>query len=162
MLTYRSVGAEDVPIICTFPQSARELFLLFPKATYPLTPDQLNAAIAARMDSTVILRRALVAGFANIYECETGERCWIGNVIVDPRERGTGVGKYLIEIMIQIAREKHRVREVRISCFNENIVGLLLYEKLGFEPYAVEERLDLEGERVAMIHMRMIRPAGRG
>ena len=160
MLTYRSISAEDVPIICTFPQSERELFFLFPRAAYPLTPDQLNAAIAERTDSTVVMRRGVILGFANFHDCVPGEHCSIGNVIVDPRERGRGVGKYLIETMIQLAFENHAAREVRISCFNENVVGLLLYEKLGFEICGVEERVDWAGERAALIHMRMARPAG--
>jgi hypothetical protein len=32
---------------------------------------------------------------------------------------------------------------------------LLLYAKLGFEPFAVEPRLDPGGARVALIHMRL-------
>ena len=157
MLTYRSVRPEDVPTICTFPQSARELFFLFPNATYPLTPEQLHAAIAERTDATVILRRGAVVGFADFYECVPEEHCSIGNVIVDPRERGTGVGRFLIETMIRTAFEKHAARVVRIACFDENVMGLLLYEKLGFESCDVEARRDEKGDPVALIHMRLLR-----
>jgi hypothetical protein len=44
---------------------------------------------------------------------------------------------------------------VRISCFNGNVAGLLLYAKLGFLPFAVEPRIDQQGSRVALIHMRL-------
>jgi len=53
------------------------------------------------------------------------------------------------------ALSRHAAREVRISCFNGNVAGLLLYAKLGFAPYAVERRLDPAGARVALIHMRL-------
>ncbi len=55
MLTHRPVQKEDVYFLCQFPQSAEELFFLFPKATYPLTPEQLQDAIDQRFDSTVVL-----------------------------------------------------------------------------------------------------------
>lgn len=157
MLTYRSVRPEDMPTICSFPQSARELFFLFPKASYPLIPEQLHAAIAERTDATAILRRGEVVGFASFSECVPGAHCSIGNVIVDPRERGAGVGRFVIETMIRIAVEKHAAREVRIACFDENVMGLLLYEKLGFEPCEVEARRDEKGEPVSLIHMRLLR-----
>ena len=41
-----------------------------------------------------------------------------------------------------------------LSCFNSNVAGLLLYPKLGFVPFAIEERKNKEQERVALIHLR--------
>lgn len=73
--------------------------------------------------------------------------------------RGRGIGHYLIEQMIGLAFSKHQATEVTISCFSQNVAGLLLYPKLGFQPYAVEERQDKKGNRVALIHMRFPRNA---
>ena len=67
MLTHRPVLDADIPLICQFPQSEHELFFMFPKASYPLTIDQLKEAIAQRFDSTVVLLDDRVAGFANFY-----------------------------------------------------------------------------------------------
>lgn len=159
MLSHRHVRPDDVPRICTFPQSAEELYYLFPKATHPLTPDQLQRAIDARFDSTVVLADGEVCGFANFYVREVGGTCAIGNVVVAPGARGKGVGKYLIETMATTALRKHAAREVRISCFNGNVAGLLLYAKLGFVPYAVERRVDPAGARVALIHLRLSQEA---
>jgi GNAT superfamily N-acetyltransferase len=158
MLTHRPVQEVDISTICQFPRSELELFFMFPKATYPLTVEQLSAAIAQRSESTVILLDGRVVGFANFYGCEPGEKCAIGNVIVAPDARGQGVGKYLIETMIQIALTKHMVKEVQISCFNQNVPGLLLYQKLGFRPFELESRIDKQGNRVASIHMKLSRP----
>jgi ribosomal protein S18 acetylase RimI-like enzyme len=98
-----------------------------------------------------------VIAFANFYQWEAGGRCSIGNVIVSPAERGRGVGRYLIEQMISLAFSKHQAAEVTVSCFNQNVAGLLLYPQLGFQPYAIEERQDKKGNRVALIHMRLPR-----
>lgn len=154
-LSHRSVAEKDIRIICSFPQSADELFFFFPKADYPLTSSQLQDAIAQRSDSTVVELDGEVAAFANFYRWEAGGCCSIGNVIVSPKARGKGVGRYLIKQMIDLALSKYRAAEVTISCFEQNVVGLLLYLKLGFQPYAVEERRDKKGNRVALIHMRL-------
>jgi len=161
MLTHRPVQEADLPLICQFPRSELELFFMFPKATYPLTVEQLSAAIAQRSDSTVILLDGRVVGFANFYIFEPGERCAIGNVVVAPDARGQGVGQYLIETMVQIALTKYQAKEVQISCFNQNVPGLLLYLKLGFRPFEIESRIDKQGNRVASIHMKLLGPVVR-
>ncbi len=151
----RPVEERDVPVICSFPQSASELFFLFPKASYPLTPAQLREAIAGRSDATVVEADGKVAGFANFYRWEPGGACSIGNVVVSPAARGKGVGRFLVETMIGLASSRHRATEVNVACFNNNAIGLLLYTTLGFQPFAVEERQDREGNRLALIHMRL-------
>ncbi|KPH01426.1 GNAT family acetyltransferase [Pseudomonas sp. RIT-PI-q] len=155
-LTYRPVSAEDVPTICAFPQSSQELFFMFPKAQYPLTEDQLQASIAQRSDSTVVEGDGSVMGFANFYTFERNGICAIGNVIVSPQARGQGIAKYLVQTMVGLAFERHRAREVQLSCFNENTAGVLLYPQLGFVPYGVEERLAPDGRRVALINLRLV------
>lgn len=154
-LTHRPIEEKDIPVVCGFPQSEDELFFMFPKASYPLSPTQLRDAIAQRSDSIVVELDGEVVGFANFYRWEAGGCCSIGNVIVSPAVRGRGVGRYLIEQMINLAFSKHQAAEVTVSCFNQNIVGLLLYPKLGFRPYAIEERLDKKCNRVALVHMRL-------
>lgn len=154
-LTHRPIEEKDIPVVCGFPQSEDELFFMFPKASYPLSPTQLRDAIAQRSDSIVVELDGEVVGFANFYRWEAGGCCSIGNVIVSPAARGRGVARYLIEQMINLAFSKHQAAEVTVSCFNQNIVGLLLYPKLGFRPYAIEERLDKKGNRVALVHMRL-------
>ena len=157
VLTHRPVDENDIQTICSFPQSEDELFFLFPKAAFPLAPSQLQDAIAQRSDSIVVELGGEVVAFANFYRWEAGGCCSIGNVIVSRAARGCGVGLYLIEKMIGIAFSKHQAAEVTVSCFNQNVAGLLLYPKLGFQPYSIEERQDKKGKRVALIHMRLQR-----
>lgn len=158
-LTHRPVAENDIQLLCNFPQSEDELFFLFPKATFPLAPSQLQDAISQRSDSTVVELGGEVVAFANFYRRETGGRCSIGNVVVSAAARRRGVGRYLIEQMIDLAFSKHQATEVTVSCFNQNVAGLLLYPQLGFQPYAIEERKDKKGIRVALIHMRLPRNA---
>lgn len=156
MLSYRPVRDQDISLICQFPLNEIELFFMYPKAIYPLTYDQLKAAIDQRWESTVILLDEAVSGFANFYICEPGVKCNIGNVIIAPDKRGKGVGKYLVETMVQLAVRNYQAKEIHISCFNQNVAGLLLYTLCGFTPFAVEERMDKEGNRTALIHLRLV------
>lgn len=154
-VTFRAVQAQDIARICSFARTEEEQFFFFPAATWPLTEEQLQASVDKRSDSTVIELDGMVVGFANFYKWETAGTCTIGNVIVDPQIRGKGIGAQLIEQMIDIARTRHQASEVTLSCFNSNVAGLLLYPKLGFAPYAIEERQDKQGRRLALIHLRL-------
>lgn len=154
-LTHRPVAEKDIQLICGFPQTEDELYFFFPKATFPLTASQLRNAISERTDSTVVELDSEVVAFANFYRWEIGGTCSIGNVIVSPRSRGRGVGRYLIQHMSNLAFSKHQATEVTVSCFNQNVAGLLLYPKLGFQPFAIEERKKATGHTVALIHLRL-------
>lgn len=154
MLKCRPVLHADIQTICAFPRDEEELFYFFPKASFPLTVKQLQRAIDQRSDSTVVEQDGVVVGFANFYHWTHG-KCHIGNLIISPDARGNGVAQYLIHSMIDLARTQHAASVVEISCFNQNTSGLLLYQKIGFEPFAIEQRLCPDGRRVALIHMQV-------
>ena len=153
---HREVITDDLPLICSFPQNEIELFFMFPKAVFPLTIDQLKSSVDSRFDSTVILFNDAIIGFANFYEVLENQYCSIGNVIVNPVFRGKGVGAYLINTMEKKAVSKYKVKEIHISCFNQNVTGLLLYYKLGYIPYDIEKRLDKKSIPVALIKLKKI------
>lgn len=155
IFSYRPVRFGDLEVLTTFAASEEELFYFFPKADFPLTPDQLQTSIDQRTESTVVELNGELAGFANFYRWEMGGSCSIGNVIIDPHLRGMGAGSYLMRVMIDLARSKYQAREVRVSCFNNNTSALLLYRSLGFLPYDLEERTDKNGNRVALIHLHL-------
>lgn len=153
MISFRDVKVSDYNRICSFPRDEDELFFLFPNGSYPLTPNQLNQSIEKRSDSTVIELHGEVAGFANFITAVKSDHCNIGNVILNPSLRGKGLGAALINEMCRIAREKYRVKTVKISCFNENCTGLLLYTKLGFTPCKVTKWEKKDGSVTALIHL---------
>ena len=154
-LTFRPVTTEDIPQICVFPQTAEELFFLFPKASYPLTVEQLEKSINSRFDPSVICYENQTVAFANIYDVVKDQYCFIGNVIVDPSKRGLGIGKYLLDHMINIAFHNHNIKEVRLVCFATNINALLFYTKYGFKPYEIKPRETLDGKQTAAVYMKL-------
>lgn len=156
-ITYvtRDVQMTDLETICSFPQNEDELYFMFPKATFPLTPEQLLDAVNHRFDSTIILSaRDEIVGFANFYEVSKEEYCSIGNVIINPKHRRLGAASYLIKTMEEKAVKKYHAKEIHISCFNNNVSALLLYYKLGYKPFEIEKRLDKKSIPVALIKMK--------
>ncbi|RMQ50058.1 Acetyltransferase [Pseudomonas cichorii] len=155
MFHHRPMEEKDIPIVCELPQSADELFYMFPRAVYPLSPSQLKEAMESRFDSTVIEMNGEVVGFANFSRADFRGRCSLGNVIIAPKARSKGVGRYMISCMMNLAFDKHEATELTASCFNHNVPGLLFYPRMGFRPFAIEERRDKHGARVALIHLRL-------
>lgn len=153
-LSFRPVRDDDLPAICTFARSTEELYFLAPRARFPLDVDQLATSIAQRSDSSVVCRGEQVLAFANIYKREQGA-CYVGNVAVAPQARRQGVARFLMQQMAWLAAERHGASELRVSCFNSNTAGLLLYSRLGYTPFAVEERLDSRQQPIVLIHLRL-------
>jgi GNAT superfamily N-acetyltransferase len=116
LFRHRPFSNSDIQSICSFPQSEEELFYFFPKAVYPLTPEQLQIAIDQRSDSTVVEIDGDVAGFANFYRWND-RKCCIGNLVVAPLARGQGVATYLIQTMIHLASIKHAAPEYAPAFF---------------------------------------------
>lgn len=96
-----------------------------------------------------------VVAFSNLYDLVPQQSAFIGNVIVAKGYRGRDVGKSLIQHMMTICQTQYGAQP-HLSVFNNNTPALLLYAALGFVPYAVESRLDLQRNRVATINMRYV------
>lgn len=68
MYTYRSLHQSDLETLCSFPQNEEELYFMFPKAVYPLTPEQITEAVKNRLEPTIILHNNEVVSYANFYD----------------------------------------------------------------------------------------------
>ncbi len=152
-LQHRPVEAGDLAEVAGFVRSADELFYAYPKARWPFSVEQLAAAVAERRASTLALLDGRAAGFANFYQSVPGEYCALGNMMVAPWARGHGVARYLIGVMEDLARRDYAAPLMKISCFNDNAGGLLLYAGLGYRPVGIVERQAPDGHRVALVQM---------
>ncbi len=154
MFSNRSFIEKDAGIIVEFPQSKDELFYMFPKADFPLQPETLIKQSKLRFSPTVVLFNDDVVGYGNFICVKYGDFCSIGNIVVNPLLRRTGIATYLIGTMLGMAFKKQNAKYVQISCFSQNTSGLLLYKKLGFASYEIESREKHNGKQVDLIHMR--------
>ncbi len=151
----REATEKDYKGICNLIVSEEELFMIYLNGKYPLTIDQLIDLSKVRKELTVLTDEGRIIGFANLYNYEKNKCAFIGNVVISKKYRGRGAGKEIVAYMLNIARDKYNLPEIKISVFSENTTALLLYSGFGFMPYEVEERKNHKGKRVALIHMKL-------
>lgn len=154
-LSLRPLEDGDIHEICRFPQSAEELYFSFPKAHYPLTPEQVIDAAVKREDPSVAMLDGKVVGYANFFKARPDVFCALGNLLVSPFHRRQGVATYLVNTMIQVAVEKYKVRFVRAACFSHNSAAYQLYRGMGFKPTDMEHRTTPDGETVLLVNMEL-------
>lgn len=135
--------------------SPEELYLVYPNGRYPLDYQQLDYLSENRTELTVCISNNELIAFANLYKVTKNESAFIGNVVVSNNHRGKGIGKAITNYMAELCRKKYKAIP-KLSVFAFNTRALLLYTKLGFTPYEIEQRKNLNGELVALIHMQNI------
>lgn len=135
------------------------MFRVWPAGQFPPTPDKIAQLATQRIALHVMLDGDKIIGFANLYNCQPNVLAFIGNVVLDSAYRGQGLGTQLIRHMIRTGFEDYQLTQINISVFSDNSIALLLYHKLGFTPYDVEERLDHHQQRRALIHLQLKRDA---
>ena len=133
--------------------SPEELYLVFPSGQYPWDIQQLKTIAKKRHELTIGIVDNDVIAFSNFYDLVPQKMAYIGNVIVAQAYRGQGFGKTLIRHMINVCQQKYQAIPY-ISVFNFNTRALLMYADLGFVPFAVEQKLHLNNDRVALIHLK--------
>jgi ribosomal protein S18 acetylase RimI-like enzyme len=152
-LTHRKFKEDDAKVIANFPKSEEELFYMFPKANYPLTIDTITNQSKKRFYPTTVLMNSKIVGYGNFIEAIQNDFCSIGNIIINPNYRNTGIASYLINQLTSIAFDKFNVKYIKISCFSTNTPALLLYNKLGFMPKNMIEKISISNNKVLLINM---------
>ncbi len=159
-IAFRAAQKADLSELLSFPLTQQELFYFFPSATFPLTLKQLERQLSERHKSTVMIEqdsfhKETIIGFANLYNVKNKRIAFIGNVIIKPEKRAQGLGKKLLETMINSGFEQLNLNEVHLSCYKENTIALMFYKRLGFKAYATEIRKDFNDQVIELIHLRI-------
>lgn len=156
-MKFISATEQHYPAIGNLITSPEELYLVYPSGQYPWDVEQLKDIATKRHGLTVGIVDNQIVAFANVYDLVPQQSAYIGNVIVAKSYRGRGLGKTLIRHMIEMCQQKYQAVP-HISVFNDNTKALLIYTELGFVPYAIEQRLNLNSDKVALIHMKYTMP----
>lgn len=157
-LTFRSAIKSDLSEILHFPANKTELFYFSPSTNHPLTLEQLEKQLSTRHESTVILDSNDVVGFANFYNVKKHRIAFIGNLIIKPEKRRQGLAKKLLLMMIDKGFKQLQLKEIHLSCFQQNSAALLFYKQLGFQTYAEETRLNSENQAMSLLHLKIKKP----
>ncbi|GMK45989.1 N-acetyltransferase [Paenibacillus glycanilyticus] len=155
MLTFRDSTQKDFKRIAAFPANASEAFYMFPKGTFPIDPEQLYEVSLTRRVPTVIEYNGEPAGYSNLYDIDEGNSGWLGNVIISSQFRRIGAARFLIQTMMNRAKEELGLRELNLICHNTNTKALLMYNQFGFKPYDLKALKNEEDIEIAGILMKI-------
>lgn len=132
--------------------SPEELYSVCPSGSFPWSYEQICSISKARSDLTVCIIDDQVVAFGNLYNVKPSESAFIGNVIVSDAYKGKGVGRALIEYLSSKCLNIYQAVPY-LSVFNYNTSALLLYTKLGFQPFSAEPRVSPNGQAVVLLKM---------
>ena len=105
-----------------------------PEFAFPLTEEQINITLS---DKNRIAFRVVntfdesTAGHCEIYfKVDSAE---LGRIlIIDENQRGKGIGKQIVILLLQFIVENRKERNVELNVFDFNIGAIKCYEKVGF------------------------------
>ena len=87
-----------------------------------------------------------VAGFVGQRALKTKHIGFIWGMYVHPGYRGKGIGRKIIEQVIDHVRDRGDIMQIKLTVNSENIAAKTLYESLGFKTYGVEPKaLQVDG-----------------
>lgn len=88
----------------------------------------------------------IASGYAQIKNSDVflkhKRHAYLGFMYVVPEQRGKGVSKKIIELLIAWCRQ-HDITELRLDVYDKNITAMKAYEKAGFIKHLVEMRMGI-------------------
>ncbi|WP_380156338.1 GNAT family N-acetyltransferase [Kineococcus sp. R86509] len=129
--------ADTATVVRWIPDAAALYRFAGPWLTWPLTTEQLND-VTARPGATawVLDSSDGVAGHVQLTPTDHAVR--LGRVLVDPAQRGRGLGRQLVALAVEQARSQGAGR-VDLGVLGDNWSARRIYEALGFVPAADPE-----------------------
>ena len=132
-LRVRPARPEDAGAVAALVTTPRDLAQVSPDESFPLTPETVRHWIDQRRSGYVLEQRGRVVGYAELVDDgRASDRIWIGHMMVQPSQRGLGLGRTLVRTLQAVAEREKDAREVAISAFADNVRALQCYRGCGF------------------------------
>lgn len=151
-ITIRSARQSDLAILKTFEQgiiTAEQPYDSSLRAD-PISYYDIKAMINSEESEVAIAefnKTIIASGFAQIRPSKTyvssDHHAYIGFLYVDPAYRGKGINKKILSYLFEWAKLK-QLSDVRLTVYPDNLSAVRAYEKVGFKPYIMEMKLDLD------------------
>ncbi len=104
-------------------------------SSHTFTEAELNSLIASPQSHLYALEYdEKIIGMVTlcIYQCPTGRKAWIEDVVVDQNHRGKGYGKLMVRMAMEECQNRGNVT-LMLTSRPSRIVANQLYQSLGFE-----------------------------
>ena len=120
--------------VVSWVRDSREAYWLAPRTTPPLTADKVRAWGQPGRNPFMLVEPAdlepLAYGELNELRRRQNEY-WLGHLIVDPRQRGRGLGRQLTELLLHQAFHTYNARRVSLVVFPDNLAAIAAYRSAG-------------------------------
>jgi len=123
------------PFIVSWVQDTRELFWLAPKTAPPLTSAKVVAWPGPDGCPMLLYREQHTEpiGYIELNPMPGQKKhLWMGHCLIRPEHRGAGLGRLIIELMLEKAFLNERARIVSLVVFPDNTPAIRCYRTAGF------------------------------
>ena len=137
-LQLRSFPAELAGVVSGWAQTDEEVLMWCGARAAPVTAEQVSAW--AREDGVKpfgLYRGKRLVAYGELWVDDDEAEVELARLIVDPDERGQGLGRYLATGLARLARFRHP--RVFLRVHPSNVVGLRCYAAAGFEPVGEDQ-----------------------
>ncbi|WP_188238443.1 GNAT family N-acetyltransferase [Stenotrophomonas maltophilia] len=106
-----------------------------PGVPYPLRPEQFEQVLQLRERPGWLLlaESGQRVGFGQAWRAQPGTM-HLGRLLVAPQPRGRGLGRGLVQALIEQAFQSDAVERLTLRVYRDNAAAVALYRTLGFEP----------------------------
>lgn len=122
------------PLVASWVGGEQEAFWLAPRTPPPITAASVCAWQAPGRQGWVMHEdggpRPVAYGELNVLNVPRREH-WLGHLIVDPQQRGRGLGTALTRLLVQRAFQVHGAALVSLVVFPENAPAIRSYRTVG-------------------------------
>lgn len=151
-ISIRSARVSDLPVLMEFEQG---IITAERPYDHTLRPDPISyydiGAMIESDDAEVAVAevggRLVGSGYVirkqSRHYVQPSEHAFIGFLYVDPEFRGQGINKQVLDHLFDWARH-HDLPEVHLTVYPDNAPAIRAYEKVGFAPYILEMRRNLD------------------
>ncbi len=152
-----SFNKQAASLITGWPRDARELFRLAPKTLPPLTEAKVMAW-PGQNGCPLLFRRDGVTdplGYLELNPMPVQERhLWMGHCVIQPEHRGRGLGRVMVDLVLDKAFLHRDAERVSLVVFPDNVPAVRCYHRVGFlEAGEQVKYFPTTGHRYRMLRM---------
>jgi len=121
-------------LVASWAVDARETYWLAPRNAPPLTAAEILRWHTPGHTPYALLaeQRATPVGYGELNVMSSGRRrYWLGHLVIDPAERGRGLGVALTRKLLEEAFVRRGAREVSLVVFPDNVAAIACYRAAG-------------------------------
>jgi ribosomal protein S18 acetylase RimI-like enzyme len=137
-LQLRSFPAELAGVVAGWATTEEEVLLWCGSRTAPLTPEQISAwASEDGVQPFGLYRDNGLVAYGELWVDDEEAEVELARLIVDPSQRGQGLGQYLVTELALLGRSRHP--QVFLRVHSGNVAALRCYAAAGFEPVGSDQ-----------------------